>query len=94
MFPKRVLCTGSLLPSLCADISKYIQCIAMKNQALEMWKIMLCRELECVPCLVRSATSAINSSPWRNPLLLVSSGKAFVRTADWGEKASSRRAMF
>ena len=94
MFPERVLCIGSLLPSLCADVSKYIQCIAMENQALEMWKIMLCRELECVPHLVRSEASAINCSPWRNSLLLVSSGKVFVRTADGGKKVSSQRAMF
>lgn len=57
----------------------------MENQALEMWKIMLHRELECVPHLMRSETSAINFSPWKNPFILVSSGKVFVRTVD-GEK--------
>lgn len=47
-----------------------------------MWSIMLHRELEYVPCLVRSEITAINSSPWRNPLLLVNSAKVFFRTVD------------
>lgn len=58
-----------------------------------MWKTMLYRELECVPCLVRSETNPINSSPWRNPLLLVRSGKAFVRTVDGEEQAAKEQSF-
>lgn len=54
----------------------------------EMWNIMLHRELEYVLRLVRSETSAINSSPWRNPLLTVSNGKVFLRPVE-GVKATS-----
>ena len=52
-----------------------------------MQKTMLHRELERVPCLVRSETSAINSSPCRNHLFLVNSGKGFVRTVVRGGKS-------
>lgn len=41
------------LPSLCVDINKCIQYRAIGNQAQEMWKIMLYRELECAPYLLR-----------------------------------------
>lgn len=47
-----------------------------------MWNIMLYGKLEYVPHLVRSETSVINSSPWRNALLTVSSGKYFLRTVE------------
>lgn len=49
-----------------------------------MWEIM-----ECVPCLERSETSAINPSPWKNPLLVISRGKVFVRTVDREKKPKS-----
>lgn len=56
-----------------------------------MWNIMLYRELECVPCLVKSEISAINSSPWRNPLLMISSGKVFLRTVERREKSKQMK---